>query len=373
MRYLATLAYLSCGFCAAQSAVASPQIEVYELQQQAHNDLTKKIGWLLNDPNVAWIGETQSDLRFTDPTPETAQLSFDWNQLSIEKRSIKPKATGFSSGSSTHTVYWEAMVMDWLAEEEGFANPQLTVKVTPQERSAYLTTVDTVVVYDRLGYEQLTIFSNEINPEDVVGIRVHQLVYWNSKLHSFGYQPLSFAPLWGQYNEEGKMTNAKPIMWFPVSEASNPQKIWAAEEVTYVAETRHLVAIQGENAVPSIKGEFHAEAFFTALRDDEQVKLYGSQPELELTEADRNRLFRPFVDTIVVFDPDTYQEAIKTVDVEVDWDAFKEARFVIRWFWDEQKHQLSYAFLGWGLLEQYSSHGSNVLHDRLLFYRMSEE
>lgn len=373
MAYLILLVFLSSSFCAAQPAV-DPLEFLEEVEQQKQGQYPPRdIGRLLNDPNVEWIGETQSDLRFTDPTPQTARLNFDWNQLSIEKLLIKPGTSGFANGSARHSGYWESMVKDWLAEEEGFADPQLTVKVTPQERPAYLTQVDTVVVYDRLGYEQIKIINNEIYPDDIVGVRVHQLIYWNSKLRNFGYQALSFAPLWRQYDETGKLTRAKPILWFPVTAASKPAKTWSADEVSYVTETRHQLAIQGDNSIPTTKGKFQVEAFFTALRDDEQAKLYGNPPEFELTEADRNQLFRSFVDTVVVFDPDTYEEVVKTIAVEFDWNALKKVRFVVRWFWDEQKHQLTYAFLGWGLLEQYSSYGSDVLHNQLLFYRMGEE
>ena len=74
-------------------------------------------------------------------------------------------------------------------------------------------------------------------------------------------------------------------------------------------------------------------------------------------------------DTVVTFDPETYEEKVRVVRNEMNVDRLRHLRFSQNWYWDEKKSRLSIVLNGTStLMDSYDEFG-NFRFSRVMFYR----
>ncbi len=94
---------------------------------------------------------------------------------------------------------------------------------------------------------------------------------------------------------------------------------------------------------------------------EDQIQLYSTiddkfKTELEVDEVSS---MGTSVDTIITFDPDTYEEKIKVVRNDLNWEDIKRFRLKEVWFFDEETSMMLVRILGVApLKEEYDDNGN---------------
>lgn len=94
---------------------------------------------------------------------------------------------------------------------------------------------------------------------------------------------------------------------------------------------------------------------------DGEVQLYSTLDDKFTTrlEIDEVSSMGSSRDTIVTFDPDTYEEEIKVVSNELNWEDIKRFRIKEVWFFDEETSMMQVRILGIApLKEEYDDNGN---------------
>ncbi len=92
-----------------------------------------------------------------------------------------------------------------------------------------------------------------------------------------------------------------------------------------------------------------------------EVQLYSTLDDKFTTklEIDEVSSMGSSVDTIITFDPDTYEEKIKVVRNDLNWEDIKRFRLKEVWFFDEETSMLQVRLLGIApLKEEYDDNGN---------------
>jgi len=106
-----------------------------------------------------------------------------------------------------------------------------------------------------------------------------------------------------------------------------------------------------------------------SVENGDMVAFKGNDPKFKnrLTQEDLNTIiFR--VDTTVVFDPDTYEEEIKVVRSEINYEDIKRFRVKEIWFFDEESSTLKVRTLGIAPIQDVMDDNGNFKYELPLFW-----
>lgn len=194
---------------------------------------------------------------------------------------------------------------------------------------------DTIITFDIATYEEkLSIVDIRLNPDRIVGLRCKQVLYFNEKDKQFHTQLLAIAPLCKEL--EGDIV--EELFWVKM-DSSTPSKMSVDSKTVAWA-----VLTSGVNAdVPDIlqenensKGnqEVFKERFYEQIkRTDAKLEegFYGSEDFLKSEDP------MLVVDTLVTYDPNTYEQTLKPIEHRIEPDYFN---LVQEWYYDAKNKQL---------------------------------
>ena len=106
-----------------------------------------------------------------------------------------------------------------------------------------------------------------------------------------------------------------------------------------------------------------------AIENEDLVAFKGNDPKFRerLTQEDLDKIiFR--VDTTVVFDPDTYEEEIKVVRSEINYEDIKRYRLKEMWFFDEESSTMKVRTLGIAPIQDVLDDNGNFKYELPLFW-----
>ena len=106
-----------------------------------------------------------------------------------------------------------------------------------------------------------------------------------------------------------------------------------------------------------------------SIENEDLVAFKGNDPKFKqrLTKEDLDKIiFR--VDTTVVFDPDTYEEEIKVVRSEINYEDIKRYRLKEIWFFDEESSTMKVRTLGIAPIQDVLDDNGNFKYELPLFW-----
>lgn len=194
---------------------------------------------------------------------------------------------------------------------------------------------DTIITFDIATYEEkLSIVDIRLNPDRIVGLRCKQVLYFNEKDKQFHTQLLAIAPLCKELEGD----KVEELFWVKM-DSSTPSKMSVDSKTVAWA-----VLTSGVNAdVPDIlqenensKGnqEVFKERFYEQIkRTDAKLEegFYGSEDFLKSEDP------MLVVDTLVTYDPNTYEQTLKPIEHRIEPDYFN---LVQEWYYDAKNKQL---------------------------------
>ena len=204
---------------------------------------------------------------------------------------------------------------------------------------------DTVISFDPTTYEEQhqEVFT-EINPSrELVAWRLRQVLVYHRKSGTWSTIVESIAPLTTILDNEGNTLGIQPLFWFrPDNERQNLNSkhiIWAKRTENLQGPTQvHFPYQPILKASPGYENPFADQ--FRLLGNHMKTPFYDSYNMQPLSPKERLALLS-VTDTIVTFDPETYEEKIVIVSNERDADNVSSLRLVQSWYWDERRHRLS--------------------------------
>lgn len=317
---------------------------------------------LLANTDIVWAAEIEHDWK----------VEFDkvWDEERADVVTLKLLRTA-ENASDWYFPYLAHLVFDAAVDKKlpVFRDAECTVPVEAYE--AYPGPgMDTIMGFDPETYEQKAqIVWKEPNIEgDFVGWRLRQILYYNAKKAVWGTQVVAVAPLM----HSSKLDTAsplRPIFWFKANEKpqslSSDDIVWA-KQVT----VQQTLAAMPDNILQRGPKIIHPVAdLWRQIKSNPDLTLYDTNNQQPLTAAERWQLTRVGMDTIVIFNPETYEEKVKVVPYELKTDDMDQLRLIQHWYWDERRGQLSVTLEAVGVLIKTFDEKGAYRYSRLLFYR----
>lgn len=289
----------------------------------------------LQNPDIVWAAEIQQDWVVDIPymTDE-----WEWGLTTVKLQRTE-----------NNEAQWQPPLLGSLilyAAKQGklplFRDPACTL---PADSAQVLMVRDSFITFDPETYEEKTVVKRSFvdTRKDIVAWRLRQAVYYNATKVSWNARPVAIAPLIRITNINGDSLGVKPLFWIKV-EAKEPKLeskdiVWAKKTKTSQRKTKfkpmeaHMVKLTDAFQQPM-------DPYLLAFAENKNLTFYdgleGSKP---LDMVTRYQMMHR-TDTIVTFDPETYEEGMEVVMNDLNSDQIKELRLIQTWFWDERKSRL---------------------------------
>lgn len=280
---------------------------------------------LLRDKDVIWMAEVVEQLRF-DPGEGSAAPGFleALPLKALQEDYFAPHPTPFSKG------LFEIMQQGrWPA----YYDAELTLPIGKEALQGQMMQTDTVVVFDPETYEEkITVVKSELlGSSNVFALR--ELLYYNAKTGELGAEILAIAPTWNDGEPEPAY---RPLAWFKVPPADKKLFKLASKNVPFATFVRQDL---DERDMKVVKGaDMPLKAILFSQLQSGKITGYDSGGRAiapPLVPA----LFSS-TDTIITFDPETYEESVEMVHWDYTPQDVGNYRFKQSFFFDPRQGKL---------------------------------
>lgn len=353
--------------------------------------LTAQYERILNDRNVTWAAEL--DIIYQLAPPQVGDPVFR-NDIIYWKNYDPRDATPYEGSEMLLVKLLDAVRSGaWPAWDFGDKPRQLSL----EETIGRLDERDTVEVLNfETGLYSAQAVVNEADIHEFFAIRAKQLLYYDAKKAQFNLYTSAIAPVRHRHVEY-RYSTQEPVssyaevlfrtyqdsvlfdyvpFWLKMPEYSrkNSQKGPDVDDrdVTWAAQLKTL------NLIPEIEilrprkdvSPPVMRAFLDRFRDDRVFPAFDplGQP---LSRAERADLLID-VDTVLTYDPETYEEAWKIVRTEIQAADLYRLRLIEAWCWDERRQRLHIRLQRHAPLVEVFDEDGNYRYDRVLFYRRND-
>ncbi len=181
--------------------------------------------------------------------------------------------------------------------------------LTHSEALAHMVAVDTIVVFDPETYEEKIHFVRKDRLENTSFFAVRQLWLYNGRKNELETIALAIAPAVESRAQPGDF---QPLVWFRLP---LPKKSLSRLRTAAVQYATHLEYTVAEEQIEVLKGEGnHLKKILIERLKKGELTGYdqGNQP-IPLPDAEGIFIHQ---DTIITFDPETYEENVQAVRME---------------------------------------------------------
>lgn len=328
---------------------------------------------ILNDPDIIWAAELDLTFRLRATNEDTVPPNdiFFWKNFDPKNPDL-PRADG---ELLIEKMFAAADAGEWTAWHLGDSSYQILPK-------DFFDLHDTMIVYDVETLEEsVQAVSNKFYPTEFDDLRVRQLLFFDEKLGEFGLHTFAVAPVMTKYNfriletggtEQDLLFNYIPF-WLKLPEFSkkksrqqpsvnDPDILWAAQ-----LKTR---GISPELEKLRTLKDFKPPVMQRLLDRFTNDPKYAATDPLgtPMTFLERKNLCFDR-DTVITFDPETYEEKITVANRDIKIERVKRLRLVQNWFWDERKKRLVIRLEKFAPLLEVEWMEGRFSYDLPIFYR----
>ena len=317
----------------------------------------------LQNPDIVWAAEIEQDW-----IVDIASMEAEWDSGITTLKLLR---------TETNESYWSSPYLADLVFQSAlkghfpvFKDPQCKI---PADIFNVYPSRDTVISFDPETYEEVKKIWY-VEPQsfyDFKAWRLRQVLAYHAKTANWSTTVESIAPLVTIKNAKGDSLGLRPLFWFrPDDERqklSSNHIVWAKKTVN--KQTKTEISTDSLNLVKVLDGFQHPiEHQFMVLRTDMKKPFYGSGSEKPMSREERLKLLSGS-DTIVTFDPETYEEKVTVVRNDINIEYVRKFRLVQTWYWDERRHRLSICLDAVAPLLNITDDWGNLRYFRPLFYR----
>ncbi|MBK7937060.1 MAG: hypothetical protein IPJ82_08170 [Lewinellaceae bacterium] len=290
---------------------------------------------LLKDPDIVWAAEIEQDWMVDIPS-----LDAEWE---YGVTTLKLLRTG-QNESNWQYPYLAGLVFVAARQHKLPVFQDAACKV-PADPELLFQRTDTVVTFNPETYEEMVrIIHNDLNPyETFKGWRLKQILAYHRKSATWTTTVEAIAPVITVRDMNGDSVGTHPLFWFrPESKRqklTSNSVVWAKsfrsrQAGTYVVidKTKPVKITEGfQNPVPHL---------LKVMETDLKKPFYSTLDNKPLTPPERMSMLAR-TDTVVTFDPETYEEKVRVVRNDINADHIKELGLYQTWYWDERRNRLS--------------------------------
>lgn len=214
--------------------------------------------------------------------------------------------------------------------------------ITETDMAIYVT--DTVITFDPVTYdEKITVVTNEPDASQIYAWRLRQVLTYNAKKAIWNTTIEAIAPLLKESIPDADSFGLRPLFWFrPDDEQKNLRSkniIWAKRIISKQPPT--MLSFAAPHVLKASEGYQNPLVHqIRVLGTDMKKPFYGPGNEHPLSREERLSMLSRS-DTVVIFDPETYEEKVTVVSRNIDPASITQLRLMQTWYWDEKKHRLS--------------------------------
>lgn len=286
---------------------------------------------LQQDPNITWIAEFTIDHNFSLSVPDTKE------NVMLTKLYKDPAVNDYSN-----TDNW---IIDWVYQSaiDGkvncFQDPGLTQTLSQKAIVDMVSYVDTVVIFDSETYEErVAIVEGSLNPKEIKMLRCNQVIYYNNKSKNFETKLISVAPV------INKDSRDEPIFWIKMNEEISNNFDIHHSDITWgalVYSKSNPLELNFTNVIKNVDDfNFQKTIYEQAVnleKKAESAQGYGSNVFMSSKEIESMYMS---VDTVITFNPDTYEEVFRIITNEFSYDKVAKFRLMQEWYYDSKKNKL---------------------------------
>ncbi|HNM25843.1 MAG TPA: hypothetical protein PKL15_10450 [Saprospiraceae bacterium] len=317
-----------------------------------------QIDKILADPDVIWAAEAEyvSKPDVVEPVP-----GGDRGFLS----SMVLKNTPAQPDKLYSDIFNLSGILLDLAQRPDqavFEDPQLQHRLSMDEVLSKVSRLDTVITFDPETFEDpVRVNRSFLMPGECAQIHARQLLYYREKTAEFGLQTLAL----GLARNDGTV-----LFWFqapapaqPAPDVTDPSVVWGRR----VGLQNVLIELGDMKTLKQTANPF-PQVFLDRVMKDPQIDIFdGKNWSTPARGDDRDNLCYA-TDTIVTFNPETYEEHVQILRMEFNATNIRLG-VVQDWYWDDRRERLIIKPLAvCPIIHQMDADG-NYLFSRPIFYR----
>jgi len=338
---------------------------------------------LKNNPDVIWMGEVMVD------------YGLNYNKyLATKEEFATMKQLGLSGTNRFKTLKLLHQNLDQQGLNDAhlftekivahskfiqtYKDAALTQKNTAKETAEINSSIDTIITFNPSTMKEIKqVIVNSLNPDDIKFFRVNQIIYYDQKEMTFKTIPVSIAPILSQYNAKGEIIGSKALFWFSPSFLETTPDL-NANDITWAKRTYRNFPV---NSIKVLKEDKSIDKIINKMMKDfrtnaNKVALYhtfaGDGSQLLTPEEIKN--LGSSIDTIITFDPKTFEEIIQVVTNKFDGSDVKNLRLLQDWVWDEKNHQLGIVYQGFApIIDRVDDQGNFLNSGPMLVRRVGRD
>lgn len=299
--------------------------------------LSAQLNDILKDPNVTWAATFEAEHDFRQNTNrETSKFQL--------KKFAYPENGCVDFSTDNWLAQW---ILKGMAEGKykAYEDAGLSVIVAHTTLLNKISTTDTVVAFFPDTYEEVVkVMRNDLNPAEIVSFRTQQVIFYDKKIGGFATRLLAIAPMVNITTREGKVVGKMPIAWLAMEggiagdlSVKNPDFIWSALLIDEAncPEVSKLKIKKDEKKKTFVEQLFGEAAGMK--HPVEESASYGCGKLL--TKRDLENMSSS-TDTVITFNPDTYEEMIQVMRNDIQAVDVKKVWLAQEWFFDSRRNVL---------------------------------
>lgn len=289
---------------------------------------------LQKDPNIPWIAEFSMDHDFSiKPDPEPKNI--------VKLIKLYDTPSNLEGANSDTWAIRQLLQNAFDGHYECYKDSELKQRISIDELKLSTTSVDTIITFDAETHiETVQIVKSELDFSTTQHLRTKQIIYYNQKTGNFETRLIAIAPL-----QSTAVTNAQlPLFWIKMDTTFPNNFNIHAPNISWGV----LIDTKGNpfdlNLATVVKNEnnfdfslFLQQQAFDLKKQVESGKGFGCNKFLNKKEVES---LYSAVDTIITFDPNTFQETVKIEKYTLDPKDIADFRLVQEWYYDSEKKMM---------------------------------
>lgn len=307
-----------------------------------------------SDDNIPWAGEVMWDVSL-DFSMEDKSLK-PYGIQSINKlRTLKRLNNNPTTLHSNDLQLNATLGRNWK-ELPLYKDDNLKEVMSQKERDYIISRTDTTIILDLEFVEEIMkIFRTELNFDSIVTYQIKAIVYYDARTMDFKVilQTIgipTYIKIYICENDSIKTT------WMPINEWLTTLNL-NSEDVTWA--TRLYRDLDFREIKPFKEKENISvilQSYFERL-STKMPPLHNTIDGSLLTKAETQKLIKSR-DTIITFDPNTFEKILKVVVDDLNIAHISSLRIVLDWVWDDKKKLLYAKQIAYSpLREMYDGNG----------------
>ena len=341
---------------------------------EIHGQVASTSDILKNDKNISWIGETE----FIYQLEHHDRMNFVPTSNSQEETrliKIDPVATCQYGNERFLTNYLLSLIQN--GDFKTYYEDGRPMPVNAISNQLGFGNVDTIATIDPETLES-TFALVRTNPIfNISSFKIKQWWYYDKSNKRFQSVIKSIAPLRDKLDLEGNLAEQEFLFWIDMEQPVKQNIDFNQSNIVWAKETINTVTFEDTKKIKgNTRKTFKNLTFQNPKKGKSQVleneSWYAYCAET-ISTNEVNQLLSASKDSIVTYDPETFEEQIVVVkNRKVKFKDFKHYRVHQHWYFDKEKNQLASKLITLGPMQEVNNEKGELKYRRALYYIQGE-